>query len=126
MREALDGGRFANALDVVGDGEQALDFVFRRGAHADAGRPDLILLDLNLPRLGGFEVLEALKADEQTRTIPVVVLTTSDAPADVLGAYRRHANCFITKPFELGRFIEVVQSLESFWTGIVALPAGPR
>ena len=122
IQEALEGGRFANSLDVVGDGEHALDFVFRRGRYADARRPDLILLDLNLPGLSGFEVLDALKADEEARSIPVVVLTTSDAQADVLGAYRRQANCFITKPFDVQRFIEVVRDLESFWMGVVALP----
>lgn len=121
-REALKEGRIRNRLHVVGDGEQALAFLGRQGAYADAPRPDLILLDLNLPRLDGREVLASIKNDANLKSIPVVVLTSSRTEQDLLRAYDLHANCFITKPVEFEQFIEVVRSIEDFWLTIVVLP----
>ncbi len=121
-REALKEGRIRNRLSVVQDGEQALAFLRREGVHADAPRPDLILLDLNLPRLDGREVLAAIKNDPALKSIPVVVLTSSRTEQDLLRAYDLHANCFITKPVEFEQFIEVVRSIEDFWLTIVVLP----
>ena len=121
-REALNEGRIRNRLSVVNDGEQALAFLRRTGAHADAPRPDLILLDLNLPRLDGREVLAEIKADPDLKQIPVVVLTSSRAEQDLLRAYDLHANCFISKPVAFEEFIDVVRSIEDFWLTIVVLP----
>ena len=121
-REALKEGRIRNRLSVVTDGEQALAFLNRQGVHADAPRPDLILLDLNLPRLDGREVLASIKNDPRLKQIPVVVLTSSRTELDLLRAYDLHANCFITKPVEFEQFIEVVRSIEDFWLTIVVLP----
>ena len=121
-REALKEGRIRNRLHVVGDGEQALAFLGRQGPHADAPRPDLILLDLNLPRLDGREVLASIKNDANLKSIPVVVLTSSRTEQDLLRAYDLHANCFITKPVEFEQFIDVVRSIEDFWLTIVVLP----
>ncbi len=123
-REALRDSKLRNTLHHVRDGEAALAFLRRQGAHADAPRPGLILLDLNLPRMDGREVLAELKADPALKCIPVVILTVSRAEEDVLRSYRLHANCYITKPLELEKFIEVVRSIESFWLTIVTLPPG--
>lgn len=122
-REALKEGKVRNNLHVVGDGVEALDFLHRRGAHARAPMPDLILLDLNLPRKDGREVLSEIKADDRLCTIPVVVLTTSEAEEDILKSYRLHANCYVTKPVGLEQFIGVVRQIDSFWLEIVKLPA---
>jgi CheY-like chemotaxis protein len=121
-REVLKEGRIHNTLNVVGDGVEALDFLHRLGSYANAKPQDLILLDLNLPKMNGREVLAAIKADPDLRHIPVVVLTTSSAEADVLSAYDLHANCYITKPVNLDQFVKVVQSIEDFWLSIVRLP----
>ncbi len=121
-REALKEGRIRNRLSVVSDGEQALAFLGRQGEYADAPRPDLILLDLNLPRLDGREVLAKIKNDSRFKQIPVVVLTSSRTEQDLLRAYDLHANCFISKPVEFEQFIEVVRSIEDFWLTIVVLP----
>lgn len=121
-REALKEGRIRNRLHVVPDGEQALTFLRREGAYAEAPRPDLILLDLNLPRLDGREVLAEIKADPIFKQIPVVVLTSSRAEKDLLSAYDSHANCYITKPVGFEDFMEVVRNIESFWLTIVVLP----
>lgn len=121
-REALKEGRIRNRLSVVGDGEQALAFLRRAGTYAEAPRPDLILLDLNLPRLDGREVLAEIKNDANLKSIPVVVLTSSRTEQDLLRAYDLHANCFITKPVEFEQFIDVVRSIEDFWLTIVVLP----
>jgi chemotaxis family two-component system response regulator Rcp1 len=121
-REALKEGRIRNRLSVVGDGEQALAFLRREGTYAEAPRPDLILLDLNLPRLDGREVLAEIKNDANLKSIPVVVLTSSRTEQDLLRAYDLHANCFITKPVEFEQFIDVVRSIEDFWLTIVVLP----
>lgn len=122
-REALADGRILNRLHVVHDGEQALRFLRREGEHADAPRPDVVLLDLNLPRVGGQEVLAAIKGDRDLRSIPVIVLTTSDAETDIAKSYDAHANCYIQKPVEFDRFIAVVRSLENFWLTVVKLPS---
>lgn len=121
-REALS-NRLVNRLHVVEDGVKALAFVRRQGEYSDAPRPDLILLDLNLPRKDGREVLAELKADEQYRRIPVVVLTTSQADEDVLRSYNLNANCFVTKPVDVEKFIKAVQGIENFWLSIVTLPS---
>lgn len=121
-REALRSGRVATRLHVVPDGVEALAFLRRQGRHAAAVRPDLILLDLNLPRMDGREVLAEVKADENLRVIPVVVLTSSHADQDVLKSYRLNANCYISKPVDFAGFTRIVQSLEGFWFSIVVLP----
>jgi two-component system, chemotaxis family, response regulator Rcp1 len=110
-----------NHVSTAEDGVQALEFLRREGKHANAPRPDLILLDLNLPRKDGREVLAEIKADESLRMIPVVVLTTSRAEADVLRSYNLHANCYITKPVDFEQFLEVVNAVESFWLCVVTL-----
>ena len=121
-REALKGGKVLNQLHVVEDGVAALDFLYRRPPHQDALRPDLILLDLNLPKMDGREVLSRIKADETLKLIPVVVLTTSQAEEDVLRAYRLSANCYVTKPVDLHQFNRIVQAIEEFWITLVRLP----
>ncbi len=120
--EALKEAKVRNHLSIVEDGEQALEFLRRRGKYALAPTPDLIMLDLNLPRKDGREVLAEIKADDVLKTIPVVVLTTSRADQDVLRAYRLHANCYITKPVDFDQFLNVVRSIESFWLFVVTLP----
>ena len=121
-REALDGFKVRNTLHVAGDGIEAMDFLRQKGTFAGVPRPDLILLDLNLPRKNGREVLAEVKADVDLRSIPVVVLTTSRDEEDILKSYDLHANCYITKPIDLTQFIKVVQSIEDFWLTIVKLP----
>jgi CheY-like chemotaxis protein len=121
-REALDDNKFHNNLSVISDGEEAMAFLRREGAYAKAPRPDLILLDLNLPKKDGHEVLADVKADERLKRIPVVILTTSSAEADVLKTYNLHCNCYITKPIDLHQFMNVVKSIEDFWLAIVKLP----
>jgi len=127
-REALKEGKIRNNLHVAMDGVEALAFLRQEGAHAGAPRPDIILLDLNLPRKNGREVLEEIKEDPVLRQIPVVVLTTSEAEQDVARAYTLHANCYISKPVDLDQFINVIRSIEDFWLTVVKLPnavAGP-
>lgn len=121
-REALEGSKFHNKLHVVDDGEKAMAFLRREGPYAGAPRPGLILLDLNLPRKDGRQVLAEIKADDDLRRIPVVILTTSSAEKDVIKSYDLHANCFITKPINLNQFLSVVKSIEDFWLSIVVLP----
>ena len=121
-REAFESGRIENELHVVPDGTQALDFLHRRGEYADAPRPDLILLDLNLPRTDGEAVLEELKADPEFRSIPVIVLTSSRAEEDVARSYDLHANAYLTKPVDPDEFIETVRAFEKFWLSVVRLP----
>ena len=120
--EAMKEGKIVNNLNHVEDGEKAMAFLRRQGAYSKAPRPDLILLDLNLPRKDGREVLAELKQDARLRTIPVVVLTTSRAEQDVLRTYELHANCYITKPVDFQQFLEVVKSIEQFWLTVVTLP----
>ena len=125
-QEALREGKVQNNLTIARDGEEALKILRREGAHAAAPRPDLILLDLNLPRKDGREVLQDIKADPELKTIPVVVLTTSSAEVDIVKSYQLHANCYITKPVDLEQFISVVKSIDDFWLSIVRLPAERR
>lgn len=120
--EALKENKLHIGLHVVEDGAEAMAFLNQEGDYADVPRPDLILLDLNLPKKDGRELLAEIKADERLRRIPVVVLTTSQAEEDVLKTYELHANCYITKPVDLGQFIRVVQSIEHFWLTVVRLP----
>jgi two-component system, chemotaxis family, response regulator Rcp1 len=120
--EGLKESKVRNKLHVAGDGVEAMEFLRRQGRHVGAIRPDLILLDLNLPRMDGREVLAEIKSDPKLKTIPVVVLTTSRAEQDVLRSYELQANCYITKPVDLEQFIAVVRSIEDFWFTIVTLP----
>jgi two-component system, chemotaxis family, response regulator Rcp1 len=123
-REALQGSKIRNDLHVVEDGEKAMAFLRQEGAYAGSPRPDLILLDLNLPRKDGREVLAEIKEDPRLKRIPVVILSTSRAEEDVLRTYNLHANCYITKPIDLNQFLHVVKSIEDFWLSIVVLPPG--
>jgi two-component system, chemotaxis family, response regulator Rcp1 len=124
VREAIYESRLRNALHVVGDGEEALAFLRRESGFADAPRPDLVLLDLNLPKKNGREVLAEMKCDEALKDIPVVILTTSNSDRDVLESYNLCANCYVRKPVQFQAFIDVVQSIENFWFKIVTLPQG--
>ncbi len=121
-REAFEEHKLRNRLSVVSDGEEALAFLRREGLHADAPRPDLILLDLNLPRRDGREVLQEIKQDPQLRQIPVVVLTTSQADEDILRSYQLHANAYVTKPVDFERFVSVVRQIDEFFVSVVKLP----
>jgi chemotaxis family two-component system response regulator Rcp1 len=123
--EALHDAKVHNHLSVVEDGVQAMAFLRQEGKYGRAPRPDLIMLDLNLPRKDGREVLAEVKADETLKMIPVVVMTTSRAEQDVLRAYHLHANCYITKPVDFEQFLDVVRSVESFWLFVVTLPPKP-
>ena len=120
-REALRDARVRNNLHVAADGVDALAFLRRQGKHAAVAKPDLILLDLNLPKKDGREVLEEIKGDDQLRHIPVVILTTSQAERDIAESYRLRANAYVTKPVDLEQFLKVVQSIEHFWLEIVKL-----
>ena len=122
IREAFDYNKVHNNLNVVSDGEQALAYLRRDGGFADAHRPDLILLDLNLPRKDGRELLGEIKQDPGLRTIPVVVLTTSEAEEDILRSYELHANAYVTKPVDFEKFVEVVRKIDDFWVTVVKLP----
>ncbi|MDQ5848675.1 MAG: response regulator [Pseudomonadota bacterium] len=121
-REALKEGKVYNNFHWVKDGVEAMEFLRRQGKHASAPRPDIILLDLNLPKMDGREVLQAIKTDSDLKRIPVVVLTTSKAEEDVLRTYSLHANCYVTKPVDLEKFITVVKSIDAFWLTVVTLP----
>ena len=125
-REALESSKVSNTLHVVVDGVEAMEFMRKQGKYAKVPRPDLILLDLNLPRKDGREVLAEVKADPDLRRIPVVILTTSKEEEDILKAYDLHANCFITKPIDLNQFLKVVRAIEDFWLTIVKLPNGHK
>jgi len=121
-KEALKDSKVANNLTVAEDGVEAMALLRREGKYAESVRPDLILLDLNLPRKDGRQVLEELKADEALKSIPVIILTTSQADEDIIRTYNLHANCYITKPVDLDKFLEVVRTIEDFWLSIVKLP----
>lgn len=121
-REGLEMGKLRNDLAVFEDGDEALRYLRRQGEHAGAERPDLILLDLNLPGKDGREVLADIKTDPELMSIPVVVLTSSKAEEDIAKSYSLHANCYVTKPVDFGRFVEVVRGIEDFWFSIVKLP----
>ncbi len=122
-QEALKEGKLAVHLTVARDGLEATEILHQRNGHANVPRPDLILLDLNLPKMDGRQVLQEIKNDPKLMRIPVVVLTTSEAESDILSTYGSHANCYITKPVDMDRFIEIVKLLEEFWFTIVKLPA---
>jgi CheY-like chemotaxis protein len=124
IREALKEGKVRNILHVVCDGVEAIAFLRQQGEYSGFPRPDLILLDLNLPKKDGREVLAEIKADEDLKRIPVVVLTTSQSEIDILKSYNLHANCYITKPVDLEQFLGVVKSIEDFWLTVVKLPGG--
>jgi CheY-like chemotaxis protein len=121
-RHALTRAKVANELHVVGDGEEAMAYLRHEAPHEEAARPDLVLLDLNLPLKDGREVLAEMKHDDVLSSIPVVVLTTSSDDGDILRAYQLHANSYVTKPVDLGEFLEAVRSIEGFWLSIVRLP----
>ena len=122
--EALKDGKIHNHLSVVNDGEEALAFLRRQGQYAKVPRPDLILLDLNLPKKDGREVLMEIKQEKDLKRIPVVILTTSTAEKDIIKTYDLHANCYITKPVDFDQFTNVVKSIEDFWFTVVKLPRG--
>ena len=121
-REAFKEGKVVNTLHVVQDGVEALEFLRHEGAYAKSIHPDIILLDLNLPRMNGRELLANIKTDPELKRIPVVILTTSKSEVDIIESYDLHANCYITKPVDMERFITVVKSIEDFWFTVVKLP----
>lgn len=121
-REAFSESKIMNNIRVVENGEEALKYLYRESPYTEVIRPHLILLDLNLPKISGREVLEKIKRDELLMDIPVVILTTSKAEEDILRSYRLHANCYITKPVDFGKFMEIVRTIESFWFSVVTLP----
>lgn len=122
-REAFEEAKFRNNLHVAEDGDEALDFLFKRNGYEDALTPDIILLDLNLPSTDGREVLEIIKAEPSLKRIPVIVLTSSQADKDVIESYDLHANCYIVKPVNAIKFMDVVRKVENFWVDIVCLPS---
>ncbi|MFG1954484.1 response regulator [Micromonospora sp. NPDC048830] len=122
IEEALADSDIDKVIDVVGDGQEAMEFLHRRGRHTDAQRPDVILLDLNMPRMDGRQVLGEVKQDEDLRTIPIVVLTTSNADTDVVGSYTLQANAYVTKPIDLDDFNDVVRRIDEFFGRVVVLP----
>lgn len=122
IEEVFEDGRINNNLHVAEDGEEAMEFLFQEGQYADAPRPDLILLDLNLPKKDGREVLKEIKEQDSLKLIPVVVLTTSKSEEDILKSYDLHANSYITKPVDFNQFMKVVKSIEDFWLEVVKLP----
>ncbi|MBK3582672.1 response regulator [Streptomyces microflavus] len=121
-REAFEDNKIRNTLHVVRDGQEALDFLYRRGEYTEAPRPDLVLLDLNLPKYDGRQVLEQIKSDPELALIPVVVLTTSSAEEDILRSYKLHANAYVTKPVDLDQFIAAVRQIDEFFVTVVRLP----
>ncbi|ASF08519.1 MULTISPECIES: response regulator [Nocardia] len=121
-REAFEDNKIGNTLHVAHDGQEALDFLYRQGEHADAPLPDLILLDLNLPKYDGRQVLERIKADPDLAHIPVVVLTTSAAEEDILRSYKLHANAYVTKPVDLDQFVAAIKHIDDFFVQVVRLP----
>ena len=120
---AFEEANIPNQLNVVSDGEEALDYLYQKGIHGDKNRPHVVLLDLNLPKINGRELLQIIKKDEKLRSIPVIVLTSSEAEKDILESYNLHANCYIVKPVEWQKFVETIKSLNCFWNNIVNLPA---
>jgi two-component system, chemotaxis family, response regulator Rcp1 len=123
IQEIFHEGKIFNNLDIARDGEDALDYLHQRGIYENHSRPDLILLDLNLPKKNGNEVLVEIKNDENLRRIPIIILTASKAEEDIARAYDHHANCYLTKPIDLNQFINVIQQIKSFWLSIVQLPS---
>lgn len=121
-KEALTTGKIRNRISVARDGEEALHFLRKQGDFTNAEKPDLILLDINLPKIDGIEVLMEIKNDPDFKSIPVVMLTTSSSEKDVTAAYKNHANCYITKPVDLDKFLQIVTAIEDYWISIVRLP----
>ena len=121
-REAMAEGKFTNHLSVASDGEEALAMLRRQGQHCSAPRPDLVLLDINLPKKNGLEVLAEIKQDADLKRIPIIVLTTSASERDLFASYDLHANCYVRKPIDMDEFIEAVRSIERFWLSLVILP----
>jgi two-component system, chemotaxis family, response regulator Rcp1 len=120
--EALKEARVHNTVDVVRDGEQAMQYLYKEGNYTNAQTPDIIFLDINLPKIDGTEILAQIKNDEVLKVIPVIMLTTSDAERDIMTSYYNHANCYITKPVDMDKFMDVIQTIKSFWISIVKLP----
>ena len=123
IMEVLKSNKIHNSIHIVKDGVEAMDFLHKKGEFADVPRPDLIFLDLNLPRKDGREVLAELKSDDKFKQIPVVVMTMSQAEEDILKSYSLHANCYVTKPIDLDQFVKVIESIEDFWFSLVKLPS---
>lgn len=121
---AFQRGKLSSTLSVAHNGMEAMNYLHQKEPFSDAVRPDLILLDLNMPRMGGREFLETVKQDEKLKSIPVIMLTSSSAPKDIAECYERHANCYILKPFDLAKFMEVIKQVEFFWTHMAQLPRG--
>ena len=120
--EALEERKIVNKISVAKDGQEALDFIFKNGKYKEASTPDLVLLDVNLPKKSGHEVLEILKNNEFTKVIPIIMLTTSSSEKDIYKSYKNHANCYITKPVEADDFLDAITNIEHFWINIVTLP----
>jgi len=121
-KKAIEKSKIVNNLSITRDGEEAMDFLYKKGKYSDAKKPDLIILDLNLPKKDGREILEEVKKDEDLKKIPVVILTTSNAEKDILKTYNLYANCYITKPLDFDQFIAIVKQINDFWFSIVKLP----
>jgi len=124
--EAMRDSKIRNKMHHVSDGEEAMAFLHKEGKYTNVSRPDLVLLDLNLPKKDGRQVLAEIKEDDELKRIPVVILTVSSAEEDILKTYNLHANCYITKPIDLSQFMKVVHSIEDFWLTIVKLPSGVK
>lgn len=122
IQEVFEDGKIFNNLDITRDGEEAIEYLHQKGVYKNTPRPDLILLDLNLPKKNGTEVLTEIKSDDRLMRIPVIILTASKAEEDIARAYNHHANCYLTKPIDLNQFINVVQQIKTFWLSIVQLP----
>ena len=122
VQKAFQLGRLANRIFHAKDGEEALDFLYKRGKFEDAPRPDIILLDLNMPGIDGRQVLAQIKSDSALLTIPVIVMTTSSAEQDILESYKLHVNCYVTKPVQMQDFLNVIRTIDEFWIGVVCLP----
>ncbi len=125
-REAFDDGKIHIKLSVVRDGKEAIDFVSKQGKHTEAAMPDMLLLDMNLPKKNGIEVLQFIKTNDELKHIPVIMLTTSSSQQDINASYSNYASCFITKPVEINEFLTIVASIEDFWVSIVKLPKKNR
>lgn len=123
IKEVLNEHKIFNSLFIVNDGVEAMNFLLKKGKYKDSSKPDLIILDLNLPKKDGREVLAEIKENDDLKRIPVVIMTISQAEADILKSYNLHANCYVTKPIDLNQFIKVIKSIEEFWFSIVKLPS---
>ncbi len=122
IKEAIEDGNIAHTLDIVNDGWEGVQFLERKGIYKDKKLPDLILLDINMPKLNGHDVLDRIKNNDEIKHIPVIMLTTSSAEKDILKAYQKHSNCYIVKPIEYNDFEHIIKSIETFWTSIAKLP----